>query len=573
MNNEDNEKNWEKQELLNELAQLRQRISGLEAEIEDLKEKEKETATSRERYRLFIKNTDDLIAVITFALNPVYTLISPSHKKIMGYDPDDLLGKQALDFVHPKDRKNLIPLLKKYVGAKAKRILTGKKPDFSEKLEYRAKDKSGDWHYLQSTINVINDELLLITRDITLQKKAEEERRDLEEKLIQTEKMEAIGALAGGVAHDLNNILSAIVNYPELLLLDLPPDSPHRKPIMAIQQAGERAAAIVTDLLTLARRAPVETEVVQFNDIVIDLFSSLEFERMKSFHPGVRIESHLEPELFNIVGSPVHLGKMLMNLVSNAVEAAGEKGKVTVSTRNRYIDKPIQGYDHEVPKGEYVLLTVADNGIGMTSEDIQKMFMPFYSKKRMGRSGTGLGMTVVWGTVKDHKGYISVKSRGGEGTKVELYFPASRKELDRKEAEISIDRYMGNGESIVVIDDVEEQRDIASMLLSQLGYTVNTAADVEEAFEILKDRSADLFILDMIMDPGLDGLDTYKKIIEKYPEAKAIIASGYSETERVKEAQRLGAGAYIRKPYTLGRLAAAVRRELERKQKTKKQKK
>jgi PAS domain S-box-containing protein len=551
----------DREELIDELAQLRRRIAELAAENKKLQK-------SGERYRLIAKNTDDLVAVTTFALNPTYTYISPSHKKIMGYDPGDLLGRSGLDFIHPEDKKKVAPLLKKYLTGKIKGIFNGKIRDFSERIEYRVRDKAGGWHYLQSTVNIIKDkdELVFISRDITGQKKAEEERRELEEKLLQSEKMEAIGALAGGVAHDLNNTLSAIVNYPELLLLDLPEDSPHRTLVTAIQQAGERAAAIVMDLLTLAGKGVVMTEVVSLNDIVVDFFNSPEYEKLKSFYPGVHIETHPAKKSCNMHGSPIRLSKMLLNLFTNAMESVHEKkeGKVTVSTGNRYVNRPVKGYDHDVPVGEYVVLTVADNGAGMSPGDIKKIFMPFYTRKKMGRSGTGLGMMVVWGAVKDHKGYIVVSGHEGRETTVDLYFPVTREKLAATEEPAAIAEYMGNGESIVVIDDEAEQRHIASMLLNQLGYTVITAADVEEAFEYLEDRSADLFILDMVMEPKLDGLDTYKKILEKFPGAKAIITSGFSETERVREAQRLGAGEYIRKPYTMKKLSRAIRKELNR---------
>jgi PAS domain S-box-containing protein len=555
------------EELLKEISQLQRKIKDLENEKQSLEQKVGEMNESVEWHRVIMKDTDDLIAAVSFTLNPTYTYISPSHKKIMGFDPEDLVGKKGFDFVHPKDRKKLLPLLKKYIAARIKALVTGKVPDISERLEYRAMDKDGQWHYLQSTINLLKDrdELLLISRDITRQKKAEQERRELEEKLLQSEKLEAIGALAGGVAHDLNNILSSIINYPELLLMDLPEDSPFRQPVMAIQGAGERAAAIVTDLLTLARRGPIVEEVVCLNDIIINFLNSPECEKIKSFHSPVRVYDHLDPQLFNMKGSPVHLGKLLINLVSNAVEAIREEGCVAISTRNQYVDKPVGGYDHDIPKGEYVVLTVEDDGIGMSDEDLKKIFIPFYTKKQLGRSGTGLGMTVVWGTVKDHKGYIKIESEQEKGTGFELYFPAVREEIPREKPEVSIEDYMGKGETIVVIDDVEDQRKIATLLLTPLGYKVKAVADAREAFHYLGDRCADLFILDMIMDPAPDGLDTYKMILEKYPGAKAIIASGYSETERVKEAQRLGAGEYIRKPYKMETIARAVKKELTRK--------
>jgi hypothetical protein len=198
-----------------------------------------------------------------------------------------------------------------------------------------------------------------------------------------------------------------------------------------------------------------------------------------------------------------------MNIVSNAAEAISGAGKIFISTRSKYIEKPIRGYD-DIWEGDYVILTVSDNGIGISSEDIEKIFEPFYTKKEMGRSGSGLGMAVVWGTVKDHKGYIDVQSTKGKGTTFTLYFPVTRKEIDAEKT-VPLKECMGKGESILVVDDIEKQREIASGILNKLGYTVTSVPSGEEAVEYLKNNSADLLVLDMIMAPGMDGLDTYKK--------------------------------------------------------------
>ena len=252
-----------------------------------------------------------------------------------------------------------------------------------------------------------------------------------------------------------------------------------------------------------------------------------------------------------------------MNLVSNAAEAMTEGGKIMVSTESRYIDRPISGYD-EVEEGDYVVLTVSDTGVGISPEDMGRIFEPFYTKKVMGRSGTGLGMAVVWGTVKDHNGYIHVQSTEGKGTTFSLYFPVTRKAVTKDKALVSIDDYMGKGESILVVDDVEEQREIASKILKKLDYSVSTVSSGEEAVDYLKDNSVDLLILDMIMDPGIDGLETYKRIIELRPGQKALIVSGFSETKRVKKAQKLGAGAYVKKPFLLEKIGLAIRAELDK---------
>jgi CheY-like chemotaxis protein len=212
-----------------------------------------------------------------------------------------------------------------------------------------------------------------------------------------------------------------------------------------------------------------------------------------------------------------------------------------------------------------VVLTVTDTGVGIKPENLKKIFEPFYTKKVMGRSGTGLGMAVVWGTVKDHKGNINIISVEGKGATFELFFPVSREHAAREKMAVPVKQYMGHNEQILVVDDVEEQRNISSLLLTSLNYIVETVSSGEDAVEYLKIHPVDLVILDMIMDPGIDGLDTYREIIKRHPGQRAIITSGYSETERVREAQRLGAGAYVKKPYTLERIGLAVRTELDKK--------
>ena len=424
----------------------------------------------------------------------------------------------------------------------------------------RIKEMAADIQARESSLQMINREL---QNEITVRKHAEEKIRENEEQLRKAQKMEAIGTLAGGVAHDLNNVLSGLISYPELILMDLPADSPLKSSLLAIKKSGERAANIVQDMLTLARRGVAVSEVVDLNDIIRDYLQSPEYERLRQTHPDLTLESSLEPDLLSIAGSPVHLSKTVMNLVSNAAEALIDGGTVTISSENRYIDKPISGYD-DIEEGDYVTLTVSDTGIGIAAKDIESIFEPFYTKKAMGRSGTGLGMAVVWGTVKDHKGYIDVQSTEGQGTRFFIYLPACRQLSPRKESRPSIEDYRGRAEFLLIVDDIKEQRDIASGILTKLGYRVESVSSGEEAVDYLKTRTADLLILDMIMDPGIDGLEAYRRILEIHPAQKAIIASGYSESERVKEAQRLGAGAYVKKPYLMEKMAVAVRKELDR---------
>ncbi len=398
--------------------------------------------------------------------------------------------------------------------------------------------------------------ILTVAEDVTKEK-------HLEIQLQRAQKMEAIGTLAGGIAHDLNNILSVIVSYAELRLYDLPQKSPLRRPIETIQNSGEKAAAIVQDLLTLARRGVAVKEIVNLYDVVSEYVKSPELKKLQSYHQKTRIQTHLDPDLLNIMGSPIHLTKTVMNLVSNAAEAMIDGGDVVITLENRYIDKPIRGYE-EVKEGDYAVLGVTDSGIGISRQDMFQIFEPFYTKKVMGRSGTGLGMAVVWGAVKDHDGYIDVRSVVGKGTTFTLYFPVTRKVVEQERSTVSIEDYLGDGETILVVDDVREQREIATGMLNKLGYSATSVSSGEEAVEFIKSKRVDLIVLDMIMEPGMNGRKTYERILQFHPGQKAVIASGFSETEDVRASQELGAGQYIKKPYSLQKIGLAVKTELRK---------
>jgi len=410
-------------------------------------------------------------------------------------------------------------------------------------------------HSLKAKIN----ELQL---EINERRRTEKSLRDSEEKLARAKKMEALGLLAGGVAHDLNNILSGIVSYPELILMDLPEDSKFRNYIETMQASGLRAADIVQDLLTVARGVATTKEPLNLNDLVDDYLHSPEFNELKHFHPTVTVKTNLDSNLFTIAGSYVHIRKVVMNLVSNASEAIEGSGNVTISTVNRYVDRPLRGYD-DVNIGEYAILSLSDNGSGIISGDLERIFEPFYTKKILGRSGSGLGLAVVWNVVQDHEGYIDVTS-GKDGTTFELYFPITRHEISDKILSIPIKDYKGNGEAILVVDDMESQQKISCKMLDKLGYKTKAVSSGEEAVEYLKENTADLILLDMIMDTGMNGRETYERIIEIHPNQKAVIVSGFAETDEVKKAQKLGAGRYIKKPLTLETIGLAVKEELKK---------
>jgi len=509
---------------------------------------EKKRKRIEEKYQQLFELGSDAIFLIDDETGQIYQA-NAAATALYSYTHDELLKKRNIDLsAEPSETRT---------------ATTGRKTLIPVRW-HRKKDGTVFPVEITATHFTWNDRPVHIAaiRDITQRLEAEEEQKRLEERLHRAEKMEALGTMAGGVAHDLNNILGVLVGYSELLLLKMPEDSPLRGHITNILESGKKSAAIIQDLLSLTRRGVTLSKVFNLNRVVSDYLKTPEFEMLKSLHPEVTFRTELNPDLLNMNGSPVHLGKMVMNLLSNAAEASFKPGEVTIRTENRYLDSPVSGYD-DMQEGEHVVLTVTDQGKGIAPEDIGRIFEPFYTKKVMGRSGTGLGLAVVWGAVKDHGGYIDVKSAPGKGTTFTLYFPVVREEEATEQQKASFTQYQGRKESILIVDDVEEQRELALSMLSTLGYRVAAVSSGEEAVEYLRSNRADILVLDMIMAPGIDGLETYRRILEISPGQKAVIASGYSETERVKEVQKLGAGAYVQKPYLMEKIGLAIRRELD----------
>jgi two-component system cell cycle sensor histidine kinase/response regulator CckA len=496
--------------------------------------------------------------VFEFDLQGRLTYVNRFASDLFGYSQTDIeIGLNAIDMIAPADRNRA-----------AINIMKILKDEMETGTEYTAVRKNGkEFPVIIYSTPIHADKKVVglrgIVVDITDRKQAEEEKRSLEERLNRAEKMEALGQLAGGVAHDLNNVLGILSGYSEMLLLEIPEGSRSRGHAEKILQSTEKGAAIIDDLLTLARRSVVVSDVINLNSLVSDFIKTPVFESMKDYHPRVTFRTEYDKNLLNIKASPVHLEKTLMNLVSNAAESISGMGEVTIRTESRYLDKPLRGYD-EVKEGDYAVLTVSDTGMGIPAENREKIFEPFYTKKTMGRSGTGLGLAIVWGTVKDHNGYIDIQTEVGEGTTFTLFFPVTRVEMIAPQQKEPMERYMGRGESVLVVDDIAEQRDVAASLLTRLGYNVRVVSSGEEAVEYLKQNKADILVLDMIMAPGIDGLETYERVLEINPKQKAILVSGFSETERAKKAQKLGAGAYVKKPYIMEKIGFAIQDELNR---------
>jgi two-component system cell cycle sensor histidine kinase/response regulator CckA len=530
----------------------------LQREIDERIAAEEALRASEEKHRLLAANLKDVIWTMDLAMN--YTYVSPAAVTMHGWHADELKTLTIEKVLPPASLETAATLL-------AEQLAEGEKTgDYRRAVtvEIDLYKRDGSTFPTEVTASFVVGEdgspagIMGVTRDITERRKTEKEKQELRNQLERSKKMESLGLLAGGVAHDLNNVLSGIVSYPDMLLMDLPPESPLRAPIETMKESGRKAATIVQDLLTLARRGVIAQDVLNLNDIVEDYRVSPEHRKIMAFHPATRVEFDLEPHLLNIKGSPVHLKKTLMNLVSNAAEAQPEGGRIQVVTESRFLDFPVRGYDNVI-EGEYIQLRVKDSGEGISTEDLNHIFEPFYTKKKMGRSGTGLGLAVVWGTVQDHHGYIDVTSRPGEGTTFDLYFPISRETALPKEKGLDLETLKGHRERLLVVDDMESQRQIAAHLLGHLNYQVHTAESGEAAVQYLQDNAVDLVILDMLMGEGMDGLETYREILKRHPGQKAIIASGFAETARVKEAQRIGAGAYIKKPYMINLLGSAIK--------------
>jgi len=402
-----------------------------------------------------------------------------------------------------------------------------------------------------------------IIRDISDQKK----RQTLEEELYNAKRLKNLGLLAGSIAHDLNNTLAGIATYPEILLLDDHLTPKVRESLTVIKKSGQNASAVVNDLLTISRDIREVCQVLNINTVIERFMAAPEFKKINAAYENVTVEMQLEPELLSISGSYIHIEKSIMHLVVNALGATAEKadnGTIVISTANHYMDREKNGHAGQtLPPGEYVMLEVLDAGKWISEDRLNKIFDPFFTKKEMGRSGSGLGLTLVKNMVLDHRGEILVAS-DEYGTKFTLLFPALRPELPMENQPAAIKELRGKGETLLVVDGHADQGKIAETLLRHLGYKAFSVASRTRALDFIMQTPVDLLILDMTMAPATAGLETYKRIKKIRPDQKTIVASGHSESEDVLNALSLGAGGFIKKPYTILDMGIAVKEELDR---------
>ena len=508
-------------------------------------------AEAESKYRVITEYANDGIMVIQ---DGRVVFSNPACVRIFGRQLDGLAAIDLLSHIAQNDYSTLMEHYDRLLEASG----------VIQTIALQIRPAHGGEKHLEIRANAIayreRPAILTVMRDVTQRIAEETMLKEQEEKLHRLKKMESLGLLAGGVAHDLNNVLSGIVSYPELMLLDLPADSPLRKPLSTIHDSGLRASAIVQDLLTIARGVAITKQSININEIIMSYLTSPECRKLMQYHPTVKISTDLDPRLLSIKGSTAHIRKAVMNLVSNASEAIADRGTVTIRTANRYVEHPVKGYD-TVRTGEYVVLTISDDGPGISPQDIERIFEPFYTKKVMGRSGTGLGLTVVWNVVSDHEGYIDVIS-SETGATFELYFPSTREAAICPAALPVLADLAGKGETVLVVDDVASQREITCSMLRTLGYKASAVDSGEAALDYLTDHRVDLVVLDMIMDPGIDGRETYERILRIRSNQKAIIVSGFAETQQVQETLRLGASCFLKKPLILEDLGIALKKAL-----------
>jgi len=525
----------------------------VDLDLADLKRAQAKEQKSESFYRQLFDHSSSGVAVfeaVAEGQDFIFKDLNHAGEEIEGVSCEEVLGRRLSEVLPDVEAFGLLDVFR--------RVWQTGEPSHHP-VSYYKDGKIEGWRE-NKVYKLPSGEVVTVYDDITSQKQVEEEKLAVEKSLQWAKKMEAIGLMAGGVAHDLNNILSGIIGYPELLLLQLPEESELRPPIKAIQESGERAAMVVADLLTVARGVVSTRIAASLNTLVREYFDSPECRQLYALYPQITWHQILADELADISCSPVHIKKCIMNLVTNAAEAIEGAGSVTLTTSSRVPDLQ-WARENGLEEGHYVVLSVTDTGSGIPQKNIEHIFEPFFTKKVMGRSGTGLGLAVVWNTVQEHVGTIMVTS-SDQGTTFELFFPAVAGGVATEAKVPGQKRQTGSGETILVVDDEPQLLDIAASMLTVLGYVVVCVSSGEEAVAYMEDHDADLLLLDMLMEPGINGRQTYEQILQLHPGQKAIVVSGFAENEEIKATLQLGAAVFVKKPYSMEELGQAVQKGL-----------
>lgn len=378
--------------------------------------------------------------------------------------------------------------------------------------------------------------------------------RRLEEQLLQSQKMEAVGRLAGGVAHDFNNMLTAIMSYSELLLSEMPADSHQRTDMMEILKAAEKATALTKKLLAFSRQQVLRPETVDINATVDGMGKMIR----RLIGRNIELSLRLAPKLWTVAADPQELERVIMNLVLNSRDAMSGGGKLIIETSNATIDDDYASTHADTEPGPYVMISVTDSGAGMTREVKDKLFEPFFTTKEKGK-GTGLGLPSVYGIVKQSGGFVWVYSELGKGTTFKVYLPKSVEPASSANRALTRNRTIGS-ETILLVEDDEEVRNVATRILRRNGYRVLEAGNGADALRVCEDESepVDLIVTDIVM-PEMNGSELAQKIREKQPDARILFTSGYTEDAAVRQSLLHPGEAFIEKPFTPASLAKKAR--------------
>ncbi|WP_028573926.1 hybrid sensor histidine kinase/response regulator [Desulfonatronovibrio hydrogenovorans] len=525
------------------------RIQGGFQDITFFKKAEEALRKSEQKFRVLAENAPMGIAVHELLMDDqgqpldyVYLDVNPAFEVHTGLSRSEVLGQKASLVIPGFSRA---PFLDVY----AKVVLTGESIEFEETVE------SLDRHYLISAYKIADSQFVTVFLDVTPQKKAEEERQRLQDQLIQAQKMESVGMLAGGIAHDFNNLLHAMSTSVELLGLDKDDDHPDRIRLRTVEKAIDRAGQLIQKLLLFSRKAQIQKKILDLNREIMDCLMVLK----RTIPRMINIELDLDNEAWPVEADPVQIEQVLLNLGSNAADAMPEGGTLCIETRNLVLedDKYL-----DLEPGYYLLLTVSDTGLGIDRQALGHIFEPFYTTKETGK-GTGLGLASVYGIVKAHGGRITCYSESGDGSTFRIYWPAvPGAEVENSEIE-SRSGLEGGKETILVVDDDQDIRDLTADVLETYGYTTYKAASGEESLGIYSQEksSVDLVLLDLNM-PGMGGLKCLEKLIEINPRVKVLIASGYSAGIQARKSTTLGAVGFIGKPFQIKDLLFKVRQAL-----------
>jgi PAS domain S-box-containing protein len=536
-------------------------FNGVILDITERKRAEKALKESEERFRALIQSSLDIIVIMDE--NGLITYESPSLERVLKYPPGSMIGKNPLDLMHPDDVAT--------VARDLAEVFENVNAGFP--TEFRFKRADGAWVYLEAIGNNLIDYpgingVVITARDITERNKAEEERIDMERRLLHAQKLESLGVMAGGIAHDFNNLLMAILGNLDLARLDLSPVSRSRPFIDQALKAGRRAADLTNQMLAYSGKGRFDLKPFDLSELVQEMAHLLKASSSKT----VTLNLQMEGNLPSIVADPSQIQQIIMNLIVNASEAVGEHpGVVTITTGAFECD---QGYLQdsrlkEKPNpGAYVFFEVRDTGCGMDDETKDRLFDPFFTTKFTGR---GLGMAAVLGIVSGHKGAIMVESELGEGTTIRVMFPASDGKRTLKGTKsgvppVEIESVAAAPASgmILIADDEDMVRDLCRSMVERLGYKVITAKDGEEAVKIFHEHADGIVcvILDLTM-PKLDGLAAYDELRRIKPDVKVIISSGYDERETTDRFAGKGLAGFIKKPYQLSSLDTELTRVLK----------